>query len=105
MKKLSSIRFKINLLNERLLNPSQSGCQSPNSCVNQLLAVTLENFETLDCNPSLEIRLGFPDTSKAFDKVWHKGLLYKIKFMGISDELYELIENCLSQRFQRVILN
>ena len=73
--------------------------------MNQLLAITLEIFETFDCNPSLEIRLGFPDTSKAFDKVWHKGLLYKIKFMGISDELYELIENCLSQRFQRVILN
>ena len=47
----------------------------------------------------------FLDISKAFDKVWHEGLLYKLKSMGISDELYNLLENYLSGRFQRVILN
>ena len=43
--------------------------------------------------------------SKAFDKVWHKGLLYKLKSMGISDKFYDLLENYLSGRLQRVILN
>ena len=43
--------------------------------------------------------------SKAFDKVWHKGLLYKLKSMGISGEFYDLPENYLSGRLQRVILN
>ena len=43
--------------------------------------------------------------SKAFDKVWHKGLLYKLKSMGISGEFYDLLENYLSGRLQRVILN
>ena len=45
------------------------------------------------------------DISKAFDKVWHEGLLYKLKSIGISGELYNLLENYLSDRFQRVILN
>ena len=93
------------LLNGRLLNPNQSGFRPSDSCINQLLAITHEIFESFDCNPSLEVRSVFLDISKAFDKVWHKGLLYKLKSMAISGELYELIENYLSGRFQRVILN
>ena len=93
------------LLNERLLNPNQSGFRPSDSCINQLLAIIHEIFESFDCNPSLEVRLVFLDISKAFGKVWHKGLLYKLKSMGISAELYELIENYLSGRFQRVIVN
>ena len=33
------------------------------------------------------------------------GLLYKLESMGISGELYKLLENYLSNRFQRVLLN
>ena len=43
--------------------------------------------------------------SKAFDKVWHEGLLFKLRSMGILGELYNLFGNYLSDRFQRVILN
>ena len=47
----------------------------------------------------------FLDISKAFGKVWHEGLLYKLKSMDISEELYNLLESYLSGRFQRVVLN
>ena len=93
------------LLEENLLNPNQSGFRPSDSCINQLLAITHEIFEAFDCNPSLEVRSVFLDISKAFDKVWHEGLLYKFKSMGISEELYNLLENYLSGRFQRVVLN
>ena len=90
---------------QKLLNPNQFGFFLPDSCTNQLLAITHEIFETFDCNPSLEVRSVFLDISKAFDKVWHEGLLYKLKSMGISGELYNLLENYLLGRFQRVVLN
>ena len=93
------------LLEENLLNPNQSGFRPSDSCINQLVAITHEIFEAFDCNPSLEVRSVFLDISKAFDKVWHDGLLYKLKSMGISGELYKLLENYLSNRFQRVLLN
>ena len=75
------------------------------SCINPLLAVTHKTFEAFDCNLPLEVRSVFLDISKAFDKVWHEGLLYELKSMGISGELYDLLENYLSGRLQRVILN
>ena len=93
------------MIEEKLLNPNQSGFRQSDSCINQLLAITHEIFEAFDCNPPLEVRTVFLDISKAFDKVWHEGLLYKLKSMGISGELYNLLENYLSGRFQRVILN
>ena len=92
-------------MKEELLNPNQSGFRPQDSCTNQLLAITHEIFEAFDCNPPLEIRSVFLDISKAFDKVWHEGLLYKLKSMGISGELHKLLENYLSGRFQRVPLN
>ena len=93
------------MIEEKLLNPNQSGFRQSDSCINQLLAITHEIFEAFECNPPLEVRAVFLDISKAFDKVWLEGLLYKLKSMGISGELYNLLENYLSGRFQRVILN
>ena len=92
-------------MEERLLNPNQSGFRPSDSCINQLLAITHEIFEAFDCNPTLEVRSVFLDISKAFDKVWHEGLLFKLRSMGISGELYNLLGNYLSDKFQRVILN
>ena len=62
------------LLEEELLNPNQSVFRPSDSCVNQLLAIAHEIFETFDCNPPLEVRSVFLDISKAYDKVWHESL-------------------------------
>ena len=95
-----------NFLSEKnLLNHNQSGFRPSDSCVNQLLSITHEIFQAFDCNPTLEVRSVFLDISKAFDKVWHEGLLYILKSMGISGELHKLLENYLSSRLQRVVLN
>ena len=93
------------LSEENLLNNNQSGFRPSDSCVNQLLSITHEIYEAFDCNPTLEVRSVFLDISKAFDKVWHEGLLYKLKSMGISGKLIKLLENYLSNRLQRVVLN
>ena len=50
-------------------------------------------------------RAVFLDLSKAFDRVWHKGLLYKLECSGISGSLPALIRDFLANREQRVLLN
>ena len=45
------------------------------------------------------------DISKAFDKVWHDGLIFKLKQNGISGSILKLFESYLSHRKQRVVLN
>ena len=52
-----------------------------------------------------ETRAIFLDISKAFDKVWHEGLIFKLRRNGISGNLLAFFQNYLSNRHQRVVLN
>ena len=52
-----------------------------------------------------DVRRVFLDISKAFHKVWHKGLIYKLKQNGISGNLLDTITDFLNSRKQRVALN
>ena len=42
---------------------------------------------------------------KVFGKVWHVGLIYKLKSVRASGDLLKLINNVLSDRFQQILLN
>ena len=88
------------LEDNKLLNCNQSGFRSGDSCVHQLLSITHEIYKSFDANPSLEVRGVFLDISKAFDRVWHDGLLYKLKLLGICGRYYNLIQSFLDNRHQ-----
>ena len=45
------------------------------------------------------------DISKAFDRVWHAGLLYNLKSYGISGQMFGLISSFLSNMLLEVVLN
>ena len=45
------------------------------------------------------------DILKAFDKVYHKGLIFKLKQIGVTGNLLMLIESYLTNRRQQVVLN
>ena len=45
------------------------------------------------------------DMSKAFDKVWHEGLSFKLEQNGVKGKLLVLLKNYLSNRKQRVVIN
>ena len=45
------------------------------------------------------------DISKAFDRVWHAGLLHKLKSYGIPGQIFGLISSFLSNRQLRVVLD
>ena len=51
-----------------------------------------------------EVKAVFCNMSKAFDRVWHRGLLYKLKSAGISGSLLSWFKDYLKGRKQRVVL-
>ena len=64
-----------------------------------------EIHQAFEYPKSLEVRAVFLDISKAFDKVWHDGLIFKLKQNGISGSLLKPFENYLHNRKQCVVLN
>ena len=86
-----------------MLSKNQSGFRPGDSTIYQLISITsdiYDSFEKYD-----ETRAVFLDISKAFDKVWHEGLIHKLKWNGIAGNLLKCFENYLKNRYQRVVLN
>ena len=88
-----------------LITKNQSGFHPGDSTTNQLLYLVNEIHEAFEDPKSLEIRATFLDISKAFDKVWHEGLVFKLKQNGVSGNLLKLFESYLRDRQQRVVIN
>ena len=86
-----------------MITPNQSGFKIGDSCINQLVSITHEIYKSFD--DGYEVRGVFLDISKAFDKVWHQGLHFKLRQNGISGELLNTLADFLINRTQRVILN
>ena len=86
-----------------LISPNQSGFKQGDSPINQLLSITHDIYQSLD--QGYEVRGVFLDISKAFDKVWHKGLIHKLKQNGIGGPLLKILTDFLKSRKQRVVLN
>ena len=92
-------------ISNKLFTPSQSGFLPVGWCITQLLSIIHEIQTAFDENPVADVRGIFLDISKAFDKVWHEGLLYKLKAYGTEGQLLSLLTNYLENREQRVVLN
>ena len=88
-----------------LITSNQSGFRPGDSTTNQLLFLINEIHAAFENPKSLEVRAVFLNISKAFDKVWHQGLLFKLKQNGITGKLLNLFKSYLSDRMQRVGIN
>lgn len=65
----------------------------------------MKNKISFDKSPPIDLRAVFLDISNALDKVWHKGLICKLKSYEISDYLLKFIVNFLTDRKQKVAFN
>ena len=85
-----------------MLSSFQSGFIPGDSTINHLTYLYHTFCEALDSGK--EVRAVFCDISKAFDRVWHAGLLYKLEAAGVTGEVLNWFKSYLSDRRQRVIL-
>jgi len=85
-----------------LLTVSQSGFIPGDSTSFQLLSMYDDFCQSLD--KQLTSQAVFCDISKAFDRVWHKGLLHKLYAIGIRGALLKWFEDYLTGRLQAVVI-
>ena len=93
------------LSKHELISSHQSEFRLGESTINQLLLITHNIYRAFDETPSRETRATFLDLSKAFDTVWHEGLIYKLKANGLSGNILNILKDYLTNRKQRVLLN
>ena len=91
------------VVSHKLITPFQSCFIKGDSITNQLLHTYHTFCEAVDSGK--EVRVVFCDISKAFDRVWQKGLLHKLRGIGCSEHVLKWFTNYLSGRRQRVVLN
>ena len=105
LEKLIHDSLHSHLISHELIKPKQLGFRPGDSTVNQLLSITHTIFKAFDCNPPLDVHSVYLDISKAFDRVWQDGLIYKLRRCGVSVQLLFLIQSFLKDRKQRFVLN
>ena len=105
-KLLEKIVFK-NVYNyirdNNILTPHQSGFRPGDSTTNQLAYLYHEFSKALDLKK--DVRIVFCDISKAFDRVWFDGLIYKLRNIGIGGNLLSFFKDYLSDRHQSVVID
>ena len=90
------------LMETGFLYKFQSGFRPGDSTINQLIFLVHKIYEALE--DGKEVRVVFLDISKAFDKVWHAGLLRKLEALGVQSPLFQWFESYLCNRKQRVVI-
>jgi hypothetical protein len=90
-------------IDSNLLTWRNSGFKKGDSVMNQLLFISEQIYKSLE--DGRDVCTIFLDISKAFDRVWHEGLLHKLRCFGIGGSLFEWIASYLKNRRQRVVIN
>ena len=81
----------------------QYGFMPKDSTTNQLVFLYHTLTEALD--KYKKVRVVFGDISKAFDRVWHAGLLAKLNSTGVTGDLNKWFSSYLAGIKQRVVLD
>ena len=90
------------LINNNIISRDQSAFTAGDGTVNQLVNIHDDVCKALD--EGNDIQMIFFDISKAFDRVWHDGLLCKLNCIGIKGHLFDWFKSYLTNRKQRVVI-
>ena len=91
------------LVKHRLINTSQHGFLKARSCLTNLLCFFEEITKWVDEGSPVDII--YLDFQKAFDKVPHQRLILKLKSHGMGNSIINWIEQWLTDRRQRVVVD
>ena len=102
MEKVVHLQLHEYLFSNSIIYSRQSAYSHDDSTALQLAALVHQISENLDNGQ--ETRTVYLDISKAFDKTWHQGLLFKLQQCGIEGSCLKWIESYLTGRSQKVVI-
>jgi hypothetical protein len=88
--------IKRHIEGRNLINASQFGFHEHHSTTMQ--CIRLADHVTLSFNNKMSTAAVFLDIEKAFDTIWHHGLLYKLSKSEFSTSVIKLISSLLTER-------
>lgn len=103
MESIIGDQIRKHLERHQLLSDAQYGFRENRSTVDMLSYITQWWNDSLDSQQ--EVRIIALDIKKAFDCVWHRGLLMKLSSFGIHGDIYGWISSFLADRHQAVVLD
>ena len=103
MEHIISSNIMSHLENNKILCNLQHGFRKARSCETQLIDFIQELTKSNNCSKQTDLII--MDFAKAFDKVPHCRLLYKLKFYGIQKDILNWNKAFLSDRTQTVVIN
>ena len=102
LERIVFIRLYEFCMRHNLLTWRNSGYKHKDSTINQLIYISHHIYDAL--TKGLDVCFVSLDASSAFDRVWHDGLLFKLKSLGVSGSLLAWFKDYLSRRMQRVVI-
>lgn len=103
LERIVHLRLYEHCVSNNLLTEKNAGFKQSDSTVNQLVSLTDKITKALD--KKHDACVVFLDISKAFDKVWHRGLIFKLKQFGLGNIVVDWMDSYLSGRSQQVTIN
>ena len=94
--KLFLTRIKPTLQEKSIIPDHQFGFRQKHATIEQAHRITNVTHNALESNKYCTA--AFLDISQVFDKVWHEGVLYKIKTI-FSDSIYKVLKSYLESRY------
>lgn len=103
LEKIILNRLLHHVTENNIINPKQFGFRKQHSTVHQLKRVT----KYIKQNKNLRRSTGMVllDIEKAFDTIWHEGLIYKLNVVNTPKYLIKIIKSFISNRKFQVTIN
>jgi len=101
--KMIAKRLQYFTIKLKIFKPNQSGFQMNRSCIDAIIPLYQSILHSQDIKSATQLLQ--TDFSKAYDTVWHKGLIYKLYNMGIQGKILKWLNFFISNRYTTVKYN
>ena len=102
MKRMIAARLRWFMEEQQLFNKFQSGFRKQRSCIGQIMRPADDVHKSVNNNLyTLSVMI---ESKRAFELVWHDGLLFKMTQLGLDGNIFKWVKDFLTDRTIQVLV-